>query len=266
MSTNVLSCLDAVKSRSRTQSSRLRESTEESKTIRASSCSRRHNSRSTLFPIQVLDEDITRQHEVKIHYIGFSKKYDEWIRKSQIQYKPVLEPPSPSESEESVDLQSHNFATLACCIKQKLIPSRKTEDPKVRIQIPFVVSSFNLLKRKGVLLHKQINGHQAYGIKNYKDLDELFGEQWHVRIVNVNGDFSCALLNTIQFYAMQPKPILDFNVNTYTTHAASLPANTELTFVPYFTPQQPTVVFQFVKVDGGKCQLIDLLNKDSDGI
>ena len=61
-------------------------------------------------------------------------------------------------------------------------------------------------------MHKQINGHQAYGIKNYKDLDELFGEQWHVRIVNVNGDFSCALLNTIQFYTMQPKPILDFSI------------------------------------------------------
>ena len=48
--------------------------------------------------------------------------------------------------------------------------------------------------------------------------------------------------------------------------SASLPANTELTFVPYFTPQQPTVVFQFVKVDDGKCQLIDLLNEDPDGI
>ena len=108
-----------------------------------------------------------------------------------------------------------------------------------------------------MLLHKQINGHQAYGIKNYKDLDELFGEQWHVRIVNVNGDFSCALLNTIQF--------IPCNQSRFST-SASLPANTKLTFVPYFTPQQPTVVFQFIKVDGGKCQLIDLLNEDPDGI
>lgn len=79
----------------------IRESTEESETKRARSCSRRHSSRSTLFPIQVLDEDVTRQHEVKVHCIGFSKKYDEWICKSQIQYKPVLVPPSPSQLEVS---------------------------------------------------------------------------------------------------------------------------------------------------------------------
>ena len=256
MSTNDLSCLDAVKSRSRTLSSRLRENTEETLTTR--DCSTRHTTRPTLFPIEVIDENVI-QHQVKIHYTGYSNKYDEWIRKSQIQYKPVLEP------EESVDLQSHNFATLACCIKQKLIPSRKTEDPKVRIQIPFVESSFNLLKRKGVLLDIRINGHQTYGIKDYNDLDEVLGAQWHIRVVNVNGDFSCALLRTVQFYALQPKPILDFSINTSLPESL-LQANADLAFVPYFTPQQPAIVFQFVKKDGGKRKLIDLLNEGPDSI
>ena len=98
----------------------------------------------------------------------------------------------------------------------------------------------------------------------YEDLDELFGEQWHLRIVNINGDFSCALLKTIQFYATCPKPILDFSINT--THAKSLLQGDELTLTPYFTAQQPAVVFQFVKKDGGKCQLINLLTKGSDAI
>ena len=256
ISSRDLSCLDAVKSRSRTVSSRLRESTEETLITRDSST--RRTTKSTLFPIEVINENVI-QHQVKIHYTGYSNKYDEWIRKSQIQYKPVPEP------EESVDLQSHNFATLACCIKQKLIPSRKTEDPKVRIQIPFVESSFNLLKRKGVLLDLRINGHQTYGIKDYNDLDELLGEQWHLRVVNVNGDFSCALLKTVQFYALQPKPILDFSINP-TLPESLLQANADLVFVPYFTLQQPAIVFQFVKKDGGKRKLIDLLNEGPDSI
>ena len=117
-------------------------------------------------------------------------------------------------SSQELNLQSHNFASLACCIKQNYSSESKQEDPKVRIQIPFDNISFNLLKRNGVLLDMQVNGHQVYGIKEYEDLDELFGEQWHLRIVNINGDFSCALLKTIQFYATCPKPILDFSINT----------------------------------------------------
>lgn len=250
-----MSSLSVVKSRTRTRSRRIRESIEEGGVRSFSKCRKR----STLFPVEVIDEDT--QHQVKIHYVGYSNKYDEWIRKSQIQYKPVVLPLSSKE----LNLQSHNFTTLACCIKQKLIPSRKLEDPKVRIQIPFDNTSFNLLKRNGVLLDIQVNGHQVYGIKDYEDLDELLGEQWHLRIVNINGDFSCALLKTIQFYATCPKPILDFSINTSTTHASLLQGD-ELTLSPYFTVQQPAVVFQFVKKDGGKCQLINLLTEGSDAI
>ena len=252
MSADSLSSLSVVKSRTRTLSRRVREGIERG----AHSCSKRRKY-STLFPIEVVDED--SQHQVKIHYVGYSDKYDEWIRKSQIQYKPVVSN-SPLSSQE-LNLQSHNFATLACGIKQKLVPIRKLEDPKVRIQVPFDNTSFNLLKRNGVLLDIQFNGHQVHGIKDYEDLDELFGEQWHLRIVNRNGDFSCALLKTIQFYATCPRPILDFSINT-----TPLLQDDELTLSPYFTVQQPTVVFQFVKKDGSKCQLINLLTEGSDAI
>ena len=119
-----LSCVDAIKSCSRTPSRRVREDIEEIAALEGPSCRRQQSSRSSLFPIEVIDEDVA-QHQVKIHYNGFSDKHDEWIRKSQIHYIPVLVSPSSSE-----DLQSHNFATLACCIKQKLYPS-KIEDPKV---------------------------------------------------------------------------------------------------------------------------------------
>lgn len=59
----------------------------ETLTTRSSSSTRR-TTRSTLFPIEVIDENVI-QHQVKIHY---SNKCDEGTRKSQIQYKPVSEP------------------------------------------------------------------------------------------------------------------------------------------------------------------------------
>ena len=123
MSADALSSLSVVKCRTRSRSRRVREGIDETERGAQSCSKRRKYSRSNLFPIEVIDEDT--QHQVKIHYVGYSDKYDEWIRKSQIQYKPVVSPLSSQE----LNLQSHNFASLACCIKQKLVPSRKLEGP-----------------------------------------------------------------------------------------------------------------------------------------
>lgn len=88
---------------------------------------------------------------------------------------------------------------LACSIKRKLVPGKR-EDPKVRIQLLFDRSSMELLKQEAVPLTSH-RGHQGYGIKTYKDLNELLGKQWHLRVANINGDFSYAMLQTIQFHA-----------------------------------------------------------------
>ena len=103
-------------------------------------------------------------------------------------------------------LQLRNLSMLACCIKQKLVPA-KTEDPQVRTQVPFNNNSRELLKQHIVLLTTKHRGYEGYGIKDYKDLNELLGDQWHIRVVNVNGDFSYAMLQTIQFHAFYPKPL-----------------------------------------------------------
>ena len=168
MSAHALNCYDTIKTRERTQSFKRREAQREdgssgsvvTNTRRNSS----RNSKLTLYPIEIIEET---DQQVKIHYTGYSGRYDEWICKSQIGYKPV---PLPRCLE---SLQSHNLSILACCIKQKLIPSRKMEDPKVRIQLAFNNNSVELLKQQAVLLTTQCHGHQSYGIKEYKDLNEL---------------------------------------------------------------------------------------------
>ena len=123
---------------------------------------------------------------------SYSANYDAWVRKSKIQFKPITCSLTSCE-----DLQPCDFTTLACCIKQRLVPTRKMEDPKVRIQISFSDDLFNLMKRIGMVLERQIRGSQVYGIQQYEDPDELLGEQWHLRVVSINGNFSCALLSVL---------------------------------------------------------------------
>ena len=245
MSVCVLSCIDTVKTRERIESfkKRAEEGSGNSVVFRP-----RPNSlsKSTLYPIQIIEES---EQQVKVHYTGFSDCYDEWIRRSQIGYKPVSLPVCRVES-----LELQNLSMLACSIKQKLVPG-KTEDPKVRIQLPFDRSSMELLKQQAVPLTSH-RGHQGYGIKAYKDLNELLGEQWHLGVANINGDFSYAMLQTIQFHVFYPKPLFDFTPCLLRTRQD----DPELSLTPYYTEQQLELSFNFVRMDGNRRDLMNLLS------
>lgn len=246
---SALSCLDSVKTnpRNRPPSRRLRESSDDDESTSTTRPgirpSRRSNSTRRLYNIQVIEEE---QYQVKIHYVGYSPKYDEWIRRSQIKYVP-----SRSITQQEPDsISEHHFSVLACRIKQKLVPSRKTEDPLVKVQIPFKKSAFMVLKNAGKSLGNS-RGHHIYTISQYDNLNDLLGDQWHIRIANSNGDFSVAMLETIRFYLMEPKPLLDFNATKTSTG--------ELSLIPVYTQQQLSLVFQFVRQDGNKRKLLELL-------
>ena len=244
---SALSCLDSVKinPRNRSLSRRLRESASNDEPARSSLGSRKRlNSNRRLYNIQVIEEE---QYKVKVHYVGYSSKYDEWIRKSQIQYTPLR----TGMRREPDALPEYHFSVLACNIKQKLVPSRKIEDPLVKVQIPFTTSTFKLLKEAGKSLGIS-HGHHVYTISQYSDLNDLLGNQWHFRVANCNGDFSLVMLETIRFYIVEPKPLLDFSATkTSTDH--------ELSLVAFYTQQQSSLVFKFVRKDGNKRQLLELL-------
>ncbi len=127
-----LTCPDTVKSHRRTRSRRLIESNKSAAilgtAVRPTRSTVSRHSRNYLYDIEVVKEE---QYRAKIHYIGYSSEYDEWIQKSEITY--MYKPISSPEPHQELSL----FSVLACCIKQKLVPSRKSEDPAVRIQIPF---------------------------------------------------------------------------------------------------------------------------------
>ena len=62
-------------------------------------------------------------------------------------------------------------------------------------------------------LKKRERGHEVYGIKAYKDLIPLFGENWHIRIKNKQLDFCYASLETIEFYIRKRAPVQEFTLS-----------------------------------------------------
>ena len=109
---NTLSCLDCVKERTRTGTARTREAAELhslASQIPRSTNAEWNRGRNCLYDIEVVEE----QYHVKIHYIGYRSNSDEWIRKSDIQYKPV----GDSLVAETPDEVTQAFSTLASSIK-----------------------------------------------------------------------------------------------------------------------------------------------------
>ena len=80
------------------------------------------------------------------------------------------------------------------------------------------------------------------------DIDDLLGEGWLLRVANTNGDFSHLIL---RYYMRCPTPLLNFEPRGRTE---------EIELVPFYTEQPTVIVFQFVKTDGNRRELISFMN------
>ena len=73
------------------------------------------------------------------------------------------------------------------------------------------------------------------------------------------------VLNTVKFHAVQPKAIMDFSVTIPDdiSNACSQPNSDEIQaeLTPYFIQQPSAIVFQYVRQDGNKQQLLKLLSE-----
>lgn len=72
-----------------------------------------------------------------------------------------------------------------------------------------------------------------------------------MRVANTNGDFSYIMLPTLQLYLTQPRPPFDLDIHQ--------PSVSDVEFVACYTEQPQALVFQFVRGDGIKSRLNDLL-------
>jgi len=136
----------------------------------------------------------------------------------------------PSYSQEA-SCDYNPFTELACQVKRKLAPSRH-EDPAVRVQVPATNEMFQALTSQAK------KDGRVYRIQEYS---------WHIRVVNQNGDFSYALLETIRFYLAASRPLIEYEP-VFEDGAVK-------TFEPVFIEQCSSLVFSFVRCDGTKAKL-----------
>lgn len=229
-----LSCLEAIKNRE----SRM-------PTTKDSECSSLRLPRRVRVPTkQMYEIELveTEKERVKIHYVGFSHKYDEWKLKSEIKHQqpPVNRGEVPEFS---------FFTELLGKVKSKLVPSRK-EDPSVRLQIPFDKDLFHSTLAVSGTRVQDCWQKIVYTIARYNVLNKYLGENWHLRVNNVYGDFSYAVLDIVRYHLHRVKPLLDFDVSQQ---------HDQLAFIPVYIEQGYHLVFSFVRRDGNACKLKQML-------
>ena len=152
----------------------------------------------SVYPISIVEEDEGRSH-VKVHYIGWSRRYDEWKQKSELIAIRDNDTPTDTdvakESEASTpqlcQLQPTWFSLyyeLGTKMKQSLYCRRK-DSPSVRISMPFDKIQFDGGLRSCGVASRSVHGVQRYKVCHYRDLNPLLGSKWHFRGLNCNGDY-----------------------------------------------------------------------------
>ena len=172
--------------------------------------------------------------KMEVHFVGYSKKEDEWKRKDElITLEPGADSLSARSSKSSFNISSDSsnssgslsgvsenntptvwrplslYDELGNKIKAGLKSTRK-ESPSVRIEMSFDKLLFDGgLARVGVKKRVYF-GKQRYSLVSYNDLDSLLGAGWHWRGLNEADDFCYVILDTLEFYIYHRKPLTEF--------------------------------------------------------
>ena len=162
-----------------------------------------------VYPIEVVDEDSSTS-AVKVHYIGYSSRHDEWKPKQDIIILGDDPDPNPDTQEPGTLAEPFSLnQELASKIKAALNSGRK-ESPVVKIDMPFDRAEYDCGLRTCGTQKRLFRAVQHYRISHYQDLDKLLGHNWHYRGLNSNGDFCFVLLNTVEYYLHKRRSLKEY--------------------------------------------------------
>ena len=190
-----------------------------------------------LYDVEIVEKDHQRK-MVKIHYVGYSTKYDRWIPNTDgtlcpLALKRKLTLPSPKTMEERFTMFCQK---VRISIKQKLW-SHRLNNPEVKIQIEVDEDVFQNFVHGLPTLHWR--GQKYVVPESISDLDQNLGKGWHQRIFNSAGDFAYVVDNTLKIKMTRKQPIKEF---LYQGGA----------YVEVANEQQPTIDLVFVRGDGNR--------------
>lgn len=195
-----------------------------------------------LYDIEIKEVD-REKNLVRIHYKGYSDKYDEWRPYGgEDGYFPfVRQEKVPDMTDESgSDRGKLLINKLRRETKRKLYSSRK-EDPNVRIEIDVYEDVYCAILANltnGVMER----GRLVYHLPSNRLLDSILGPKWDKRIFNCNGDFAYVVEGTVKFWLGKKSPITEYKI---------IGNGKLLTCVIEDTTQ---LVFTFVRGDGNRFQ------------
>ena len=163
-----------------------------------------------LYEIEIKEVDRVAN-KVKIHFTGYSDKYDEWRPYDGASLPIVRLQRTFSPSDISLNDRLEIFHDrLYREIKRKLYSGRK-EDPEVRIELSLEEDVF----QEGIAVagskHMERN-REVYRLRSNRDLDSCLGVKWDERIMNENGDFAFVITGTVRYWIKRKAPIVEYRL------------------------------------------------------
>ena len=139
--------------------------------------------------------------KVKVHYVGWGRKFDEWRPISELSHFGFTNYIIRRDG-----LVEHQLRQISIATQESLNGARRRDTSrslKVSISERTWTELANVLWVKRVFRKKPT----IHGIRKKEDLDRLLGTGWSKRIFNKYGDFSEILPETFQIYVYQKKDL-----------------------------------------------------------
>ena len=174
-----------------------------------------------LYRLTVLEEDREKD-LVKVRYVGYGSKYDEWRAKEDIVHIDEEESGDSSSVEGHSDsevprssskrMQFCLYDELGSRIKSLLLSTRKG-DPICRINMTFDTIYFDGLVRRSKALPKTGRAtSQVYMVPTLSTLDDILGHRWYIRGINPAGDFCFVTPGTVRFHLKHTKGKIEYQM------------------------------------------------------
>ena len=210
-----------------------------------------------LYRLDVLERDV--QHGlVKVRYIGYGPEYDEWRLMNEI--VELTSDKSSSDEGPHADDSTRDFfqypaildrVCVQGIVKSLLISSRKG-NPNCRTSMPFdQVSLDSLVVRSSMVPSCEQRKKKIYTLLNLSKFDDILGERWYIRGLNMAGDFCYVMHNTVRFYLKCNGGKIDYQLLN------------DGSIIKQYFGKGYHLVFSFVREDGVCAQWNDILKKSS---
>ncbi|XP_060072213.1 uncharacterized protein LOC132560904 [Ylistrum balloti] len=186
-----------------------------------------------LYPVEILSSP--EDGYVKVHFTGWSAKYDTIIKEAEL------------ETNECEGTQS--IVNVGSMIKDSLTTGSRL-DSIVRLKTPMDERDFSCLQEK-LHMFKKTETKTVYSLRSRFDLNSIFGKHWDFRILNKEGDCVYIKTATVKIYHKSLRESKEFVVRK---------TGGQLRIEESFRPRGKQVIVSFVKCTGNYRMLPNLMD------